>query len=216
MRSSSHSLDRISVTFDDDHAVANAGLIQPATLAERLGLRELFDEYVDLGDAPGRANVGLKAMTLIYSAARRWRLHRRRRPDAGGGHGRGARPGRASSVDARDLLAHRSPGDMSPSSTGCSTSRSDRDGLSAPGPARGRSPSMWIPRSVRPMGFKSKVLVSATPMCGAFIRCSPPWPAAKRWSVSACGAATPTPAGGQEAFSPRCSTACAGPLRPGR
>jgi hypothetical protein len=68
MRSSSHSLERISVTFDDDHAVANAGLIQPATLAERLGLRELFDEYVDLGDAPGRANVGLKAMTLIYSA----------------------------------------------------------------------------------------------------------------------------------------------------
>jgi hypothetical protein len=68
VRSSSHSLERISVTFDDDHAVANAGLIQPATLAERLGLRELFDEYVDLGDAPGRANVGLKAMTLIYSA----------------------------------------------------------------------------------------------------------------------------------------------------
>jgi hypothetical protein len=27
MRSSSHSPDRISVTFDDDHAVANAGLI---------------------------------------------------------------------------------------------------------------------------------------------------------------------------------------------
>jgi hypothetical protein len=27
MRSSSHSLERISVTFDDDHAVANAGLI---------------------------------------------------------------------------------------------------------------------------------------------------------------------------------------------
>jgi hypothetical protein len=28
MSSSSHSPDRISVTFDDDHAVANAGLIQ--------------------------------------------------------------------------------------------------------------------------------------------------------------------------------------------
>jgi hypothetical protein len=60
-------LDRISVTFDDDHAVANAGLLQPATLAEHLGLRELFDEYVDLGDAPGHANVGLKAMTLVQS-----------------------------------------------------------------------------------------------------------------------------------------------------
>jgi len=45
------------VTFDDDHAVANAGLIQPATLAEHLGLRELFDEYVQLGAGPGHANV---------------------------------------------------------------------------------------------------------------------------------------------------------------
>jgi hypothetical protein len=68
MRSSSHSPDRILVTFDDDHAVANAGLIQPATLADHLGLRQLFDEYVHLGATPGHANVGLKAMTLIYSA----------------------------------------------------------------------------------------------------------------------------------------------------
>ena len=68
MRSSSHSLDRIRVTFDDDHAVANAGLIAPASLAEHLGLRELFDELVDLGKAPGHANVGLKAMTLVHSA----------------------------------------------------------------------------------------------------------------------------------------------------
>jgi hypothetical protein len=68
MRTSSHTLDRIKVEFDDDHAVANAGLIGPATLSEHLGLRELFDSYVDLGDAPGRANVGVKAMTLIYSA----------------------------------------------------------------------------------------------------------------------------------------------------
>ena len=68
MRSSSHSLDRIRVTFDDEHAVANAGLIQPATLAEHLGVRELFDEHVDLGTAPGHANIGLKAMTLVHSA----------------------------------------------------------------------------------------------------------------------------------------------------
>jgi hypothetical protein len=56
------------VTFDDEHAVANAGLVVPATLAQRLGLRELFDRYVDLGDAPGRAHVGDKALTLIHSA----------------------------------------------------------------------------------------------------------------------------------------------------
>jgi hypothetical protein len=63
-----HSLDRRDVTFDDDHLVANAGLVLPATLAQHLGLLELFDEHVDLGDAPGRAHVGHKAMTLIHSA----------------------------------------------------------------------------------------------------------------------------------------------------
>jgi hypothetical protein len=68
MRSSSHSLDRMRVIFDDEHAVPDAGLIQPATLAEHLGLRELFDEHVDLGAVPSRANVGLKAMTLVHSA----------------------------------------------------------------------------------------------------------------------------------------------------
>ena len=36
----------------------NAGLILPATLAHRLGLGELVDSYVDLGDAPGRPNAG--------------------------------------------------------------------------------------------------------------------------------------------------------------
>ena len=56
------------MTFDDDHAVADAGLLLPATLAQHLGLVELFDDYVDLGDAPGRANVGIKAMTLVLSA----------------------------------------------------------------------------------------------------------------------------------------------------
>src|ERR1700677_4429620 len=68
VRPSCHSLDRLAVTFDDDHAVADAGLLLPATLAQHLGLRELFDTHVDLGGAPGRANVGLKAMTLVLSA----------------------------------------------------------------------------------------------------------------------------------------------------
>jgi hypothetical protein len=63
-----HNLDRVAVTFDDSHAVADAGLILPAALAQRLGLRALFDAHVDLGAAPGHANVGHKAMTLIHSA----------------------------------------------------------------------------------------------------------------------------------------------------
>ena len=65
---SSHTLDRIEVVFDDPHLVADAGLIQPATLCQHLGLRQLFDTHVDLGDTAGRANVGDKAMTVIHAA----------------------------------------------------------------------------------------------------------------------------------------------------
>ncbi len=60
--------DRIHVAFDDHRLVNNAGLILPATLAQRLGLRELVDRHLDLGDAPGRANAGDKIMTLVASA----------------------------------------------------------------------------------------------------------------------------------------------------
>ena len=60
--------DRIRVAFDDHRLVANAGLLLPAGLALRLGLGELVNKYVDLGDAPGRANTGDKLMTLVASA----------------------------------------------------------------------------------------------------------------------------------------------------
>ena len=60
--------DRILITFDDHRLVANAGLLLPVTLAQHLGLRELVDNHVDLGDGPGRANTGDKMMTLVVSA----------------------------------------------------------------------------------------------------------------------------------------------------
>ena len=65
---SSHSLDALSVQFDDANLVANAGLVLPATLAQHLGLEALYRRHVRLGDAPGRPNAGIKAMTLIHSA----------------------------------------------------------------------------------------------------------------------------------------------------
>ena len=60
--------DRIHVAFDDHRLVANAGLLLPVTLGHHLGLGELGDCHVDLGDAPGRANAGDKMLTLIASA----------------------------------------------------------------------------------------------------------------------------------------------------
>ncbi len=64
---SSHALDRIETTFDDDHAVANAGLVLTATLGARLGLEALVDDMVDLGRRPGAARPGRKVMTLVQS-----------------------------------------------------------------------------------------------------------------------------------------------------
>ena len=64
---SSHVVDRLAVTFDDDHAVAFAGLILPATLAGRLGIEALADDLIDLGDKPGAHRPGRKVMTLIHS-----------------------------------------------------------------------------------------------------------------------------------------------------
>ena len=67
MRPRNH-LDGIQVAFDDHRLVDNAGLLLPATLALHLGLSQLVQQRLDLGDAPGRANTGDKIMTLVASA----------------------------------------------------------------------------------------------------------------------------------------------------
>ena len=60
--------DGTQIAFDDHRLVANAGLLLPVTLARHLGLGELVDRHVDLGDAPGWANAGDKLSTLVASA----------------------------------------------------------------------------------------------------------------------------------------------------
>ena len=55
--------DRIQVAFDDHRLMANAGLLLPSTLALHLGLPQLVQEHLDLGDAPGWANTGDKMLT---------------------------------------------------------------------------------------------------------------------------------------------------------
>jgi hypothetical protein len=64
---SSHSPDALVVAFDDDHAVANAGLVLPATLVQRLGIEAVVDQLVDLGDRPGHHRPGRKVLTLLHA-----------------------------------------------------------------------------------------------------------------------------------------------------
>jgi hypothetical protein len=62
-------LDGVAVCFDDERAVADAGIVLAATLARRLGIETLVDEHVDLGGRPGAANAGAKVMTLVSAMA---------------------------------------------------------------------------------------------------------------------------------------------------
>jgi hypothetical protein len=67
MASSHVVLDQVEIVFDDEHAVAGAGLLLPATLAEWLGIEQVTDQLVDLGDRPGAARPGRKLLTLVHA-----------------------------------------------------------------------------------------------------------------------------------------------------
>jgi Transposase DDE domain group 1 len=67
MPSSHVVLDQVDIAFDDERAVAGAGLLLPATLAERLGIQQATDQLVDLGDRPGAAQPGRKLLTLVQA-----------------------------------------------------------------------------------------------------------------------------------------------------
>jgi hypothetical protein len=62
-------LDGIAAVFDDERAVADAGIVVAATLAGRLGIEALVDERVVLGERVGAGNEGAKVMTLISAMA---------------------------------------------------------------------------------------------------------------------------------------------------
>ena len=67
MQSSSHDPACLEVLFDDDHAVANAGLVLVAMCSERLGIGDAANELVDLGDRAGAARPGRKILTLLHA-----------------------------------------------------------------------------------------------------------------------------------------------------
>jgi len=184
--------DQIQVRFDGERLVADAGLLLPATLAVGLGRRELVDELVDLGDTPGRANAGDKAMTLVASALA---------GAAGSTTATGCAPGRpgrswatgSSPIHDRQVPALVHLGPRPASWTG---SPPRRWGGPGPGPGRGRTPSLWTPRSGRSMGWPSRAPPSATPRSAATTRCWGSAPAPATCSMPGCAAATPTPRGG--------------------
>jgi hypothetical protein len=63
----SRGIDRIEVTFDDEHLVVNAGLLLVSTLAARLGIEELVNTTVRLVGRVGGALPGRKVLTLVHA-----------------------------------------------------------------------------------------------------------------------------------------------------
>jgi hypothetical protein len=59
-------LDSMRVVFDDERAVANAGLVLPASLAGQLGVEALVNEAVDLAGRTGGVLPGRKVMSLVH------------------------------------------------------------------------------------------------------------------------------------------------------
>ena len=60
-------LDAVEVAFDDERVVSDAGIMLAATLAERLGIEALVDDWVHLGVRGAASRAGRKVMTLIYA-----------------------------------------------------------------------------------------------------------------------------------------------------
>ena len=54
--------EALTVMFDDDHAVADAGLALVGVLSEKLGLVELAEQLVDVRPFPGR-----RVATLVHA-----------------------------------------------------------------------------------------------------------------------------------------------------
>ena len=69
MRTVNHGIDRVRVTFDEKHLVADAGLVLVATLAGRLGLEDLINKMVRLTGRIGGAMPGRKVLTLAHAMA---------------------------------------------------------------------------------------------------------------------------------------------------
>lgn len=67
MQSSLHDPARLETIFDDDHAVANAGLALIATLSQALGIADAADDIIDLGGRPAASRPGRKILTLLHS-----------------------------------------------------------------------------------------------------------------------------------------------------
>jgi hypothetical protein len=184
--------DATRVVLDDQRVVANAGLMLPSVLADRLGIEALVDQTVCLGDRPGAANAGRKVMTLISAMAL------------------GAdciddcdllRSGQTSAVLGHGVMAPSTLGTFLRAFTFGHVRQLDRvlgvtsrgRGPPVPDPATGGWWSMSTASSVRSMDMTSRARAMAIPTSWGITRSSRPAPGPARSCISARAKGRPTP-----------------------
>ena len=186
---SSHTPDALVVAFDDDHAVANAGLALTATLAERLGVEAVVDELVDLGDRPGAHRPGRTVLTLLHAMV----ATRSTTPTCWDrAHPGGPRASGDGSLDPGHVAALVQLRPHPPAQTGS---------LSPPGPgvAAGagpgaQEPTMDLDSTVCEVhGHAKGGRPTAPPAALATTRCWPAGPTPASWCTCGCAPARPTP-----------------------
>ena len=206
---SSHSPAGLVVALDDDHAVANAGLLLPATLAERLGIETVADEQVILGDRPGHHRPGRKLLTLLHALV------------AGGDCIDDAdllRTGSTAEVLGHRVMAPRRWGrsyGRSPSATSASWTASPKPSWAGRGPPvpAGDGPVTidLDSTSCEAHGHHKAAPPTATPASSATTPCWPPGPTPARSCMPASAPAGPPPAAAPNGWSTSSPDGCAGP-----
>jgi hypothetical protein len=64
---SCHTPAQLDSCVDDPHALANAGLLLAATLAQRLGIEQPTDQVIDLGERAGAYRPGRTLLTPVHT-----------------------------------------------------------------------------------------------------------------------------------------------------
>lgn len=215
MRSSHVDLNQVDIAFDDPGAVASAGLLLPATLADRLGIEQATDQLVDLGDRPGAARPGRKLLTLVHAMI------------AGGDcidDVELRRAGSTASVLGHRVMAASTVGTWLRSFTFGHVRQLDkvtgeilrRAWAAGAGPGDGPLTSMSIPPSARCTATTSRAPATATPAGWATSRCWRPAPRTARCCMPGCARARPAPPAGSFGSSTSGWRGCAVPARSGR
>jgi hypothetical protein len=206
---SSHILDQLDTCFDDTHAVANAGLLLPATLAERLGIEQAADQVIDLGERAGAYRPGRKLLTLVHAML------------AGGDCIDDAdllRCGQTASVLGHRVMAPSTLGTFLRSFTFGHVRQLDRlteqtlkrAWAAGAGPGDGPMTMDWTPRCARCTATQSRAPPTATPTPSATTRLLPPVLIAARCCTPASARGGPTPPAARPGLSMSWPGACGG------